>query len=66
MFTSIKKSKWSFMLLAALASIAVAAMATAVTWQPKSQPLNTAGHDAEQVVTGSYTQYNTVVTRLMN
>lgn len=67
MFTElIKKSKWSYMFLAALATLAVATMATFASTRTAGQAQSKANHESEQVITGRYTQYNETTMRFIN
>ena len=66
MFTKLTKGKLSYMFLAALASIAIAALATLFSSHPADEIGSRAEHENEQVFTGSYVQYNETVTRFIN
>lgn len=67
MFTEVKKGKWNYMFLAAVASLAIAALATLFTARITTDNIeNRASHENEQVFTGRYVQYNETVTRFIN
>lgn len=66
MFTKFKNGKWNYMFLAAVATLAVAAMAAMLSARSTDTPQNRAEHETEQVITGRSTQYNTVMTRFVN
>jgi hypothetical protein len=59
MFTElIRKGKWSYMFLAAVATLAVAALATLANTRTASQPPSTLNHESGKTTYGSYTNYN--------
>lgn len=67
MFTRLKKGNWNYMFLAAVTSLAVAALATLFSARTESENQNRASHqNSEQVVTGRYTQYNETTLRFIN
>ena len=67
MFTQLKKGKWNYMFLAALASVVVAAMATFFSTNTTSEDMNNqAKHNSEQTISGRYTQYNGSSVRFVN
>lgn len=67
MFTQLKKGRWNYMFLAAVASMAVAAMATFFSTNTTSESMNNqANHNSDQVITGRYTQFNGSTVRFVN
>ena len=68
MFTQLKKGRWNYMFLAAIGSLAVAALTTLFTIRTEASNTNNhASHNADQqVVTGRYTQYNGTTLRFIN
>jgi hypothetical protein len=67
MFTELlKKGNWSYMFLAALATLAIAALATLFTSRSTGDIQNRANHENEQVITGRYTQFNESSVRFVN
>lgn len=67
MFTQLKKGRWNYMFLAAVASAAVAAMATFFNASTTSESMNNqANHNSEQVISGRHTQFNGSAVRFVN
>lgn len=67
MFTElIKKGRWSYMFLAVVATLAVAALATLASTSTAGQTQSRATHENGQATYGSYTQYNETTMRFIN
>lgn len=66
MFTRLIKCRWSYMILAAIASIALAALTSVFSSRPDPEPQNRADHESEQVSTGKLTKYNESSLRFIN
>ena len=67
MFTQFKKGKWNYMFLAAVATVAVAALATFFSTTTVSDDLNSqSNRSSDQTVSGRYTQYNGSAVRFVN
>lgn len=67
MFTElIRKGKWSYMFLAAVATLAVAALATLANTRTASESQSNAVHENGQATYGSYTNYNGASMRFIN
>lgn len=67
MFTElIRKGRWSYMFLAAVAVLAVAAMATLANTRNQAETESSAAQQQGQPTYGSYTRYNGSVTRFVN
>ncbi|MBR5159119.1 MAG: hypothetical protein IKW84_06010 [Bacteroidaceae bacterium] len=67
MFTElIRKGKWSYMFLAAVAVLAVAALATLANTRAKAETESSATQQQGQPTYGSYTRYNGTTVRFVN
>ncbi len=66
MFTQLKEGRWSYMLMAAIASIALAALISLFSARATAQTENHAKHNQKQVITGRNTQYNESTVRFIN
>lgn len=66
MFTEFKKGRWSYMLMAAMASIALAALTSLFSARASAQTENHAKHNQEQVITGRHAIYNESTVRFIN
>lgn len=67
MFTELKKGRWNYMLMAAIASIALAAITSLLTPRSTAQAGNKAHFDNEQVNKKSaHAQYNQSTVRFIN
>ena len=67
MFTElIRKGKWSYMFLAFVATLAVAALATLANSRSEADTKSSINSNNEQVQTGRYTNYNETTTRFIN
>jgi len=58
MFTELKKGKWNYLFLTAIASLALAALATLITSHSYNDVSKSANYDSETTTTGRYTQFN--------
>lgn len=65
MFTGIKKGRWNYMFLAAIASIALAALVTLFNNLGQTDDLERANQE-EQYLSGSRTLYNESSIRFIN
>ncbi len=67
MFTElIKKGKWSYMFLAAVATLAVAAMATLANTRNLAKTESSANYEQGKASYGSYTHYNGATMNFVN
>lgn len=67
MFTElIRKGKWSYMFLAAVATLAVAALATLANTRAHAETQSPATQQQAQPTYGSYTRNNTTTLRFVN
>ena len=66
MFTKLINKKWNFMFLAAVATLAVAALATLAATRSAGVTESRATHENGQATYGSYTQYNETTMRFIN
>ena len=66
MFTELKKGRWSYMLLAAVASIVLAALTSLFTARTQVQPSSQPGDNQEKVFTSRHAQYNESAVRFIN
>ena len=66
MFTELKKGRWSYMLMAAMASIALAALTSLFATRATAQTNSQAGDTQDQVYTSRHTQYNESAVRFIN
>lgn len=68
MFTELKRGRWNYMLLAAMSSLAIAALTTMLSARSEAgNTINHASHNSEhQTITGRYTQYNETTLRFIN
>lgn len=67
MFTElIRKGKWSYMFLAAVAVLAVAALATLANTRAQAEAKSPATQQQGQPTYGSYTRYNGTTVRFVN
>ena len=67
MFTQLKKGNWNYMFLAAVSSLAVAALATLFSARTENEMSSRTSHDnSEQVVTSRYIQHNETTLRFIN
>lgn len=67
MFTELKRGRWNYMLLAAMSSLAIAALTTMLSARSEAGNTNNhASHNSEQTITGRYTQYNETTLRFIN
>lgn len=66
MFTTLIKRKGSYMTLAALAALAVAALATLLQTPPAETASRSASGQPEQVVTGRLTQFTESTVTFIN
>jgi lipopolysaccharide export system protein LptC len=67
MFTElIKKGRWSYMLLAVIAVMAVAVLTTLANTRDQVDPGHTASQEQGKAVNGSYTRYNGTTLRFVN
>ncbi len=65
MFTEIKKGKWNYMFLAAIAAITLAALVTMFSNANRADSKERANQE-EQYLTGSYSIYNESTIRFIN
>lgn len=68
MFTELKKTKWSYMFLAAIASVAIAALTTLFTTRPAGVTDSRVNQEDERALTGRHAQYynNETTMRFIN
>lgn len=66
MFTELKNGKWSYMLLTAMASLALAALATLFTARYSNDVSKNAKEDNGKAITGRYMQNSEFTVRFMN
>jgi hypothetical protein len=67
MFTElIKKGNWSYMFLAVVATLAVAALATLANSHTEGKSQSRAKQNSEQTITRGYPQYNETTMRFIN
>ena len=66
MFTEFKKGRWSYMLMAAMASIALAALTSLFSTRAYVQTDSQSGDNQEQVITGRHAIYNESTVRFIN
>ena len=67
MFTElIRKGRWSYMFLAAVAVLAVAALATLANTRNHAETESSAAQQQGQPTYGSYTRYNGATMRFVN
>jgi hypothetical protein len=66
MFTELKKGRWTYMLIAAIASIALAALTSLFTTHAITQAQTGAGNNQEPFVTSSHVQTNYNTVRFIN
>ena len=66
MFTEIKNGKWSYMLLMAMASLALAALATLFTARSSNDVGKNANDENGKAITGRYMQNSESTLRFIN
>lgn len=66
MFTRLKKGRWNYMLLAAIASIALAALTSLLIPRAPEPADPIVSHDNDQIVTGRHLQYNQSAVTFVN
>ena len=66
MFTQLKNRRWGYMFLTAVASLALATLATLFTARSSNNMDKRAHHEKEQTVNGRYTHHNGSTIRFIN
>ena len=67
MFTElIRKGRWTYMFLAALATLAVAALVTLANTRNQSEAPSKANYEQGQASSGGYTRYNGTTMQFVN
>ena len=66
MFTELKMAKWNYMFLTALASLAVAAVATFICTRDAGQPMDRATQESGQVIRGDFSLNTETTIKFVN
>lgn len=66
MFTELKNGKWNYMLLTAMASLAIAALATLFTTRSANDVGKNAQQENDKAITGRYLQNHESAMRFIN